>query len=121
MNILSWFRLIADRRKEKRPVSTDRRRGGHIGKSKAIQERLETALDDFERTVSIKRDDFFRFSANDIQQEVQFDTFRAICRFRVNGGQYKLCRNSSHEAANTGIAICDEQLCPFMRVQKVPA
>jgi hypothetical protein len=46
---------------------------------KQVEKRYDDAFDDFERTVRMNRADFFdekKFSANDIQQEVQFETFR---------------------------------------------
>ena len=108
-----WF----DRRRRNDPVSFDRRR--RRSKRKEVEQRCADALDDFAQTTSMSRDDdLCKRVANDVQQEVQFDTFRAICRFQIRQGEYILCRNPSHEAANTGIAKCDEQLCPFMRVQR---
>lgn len=54
-------------------------------------------------------------SSNDIQQTVQFNTYADICRHRGSRDiTIRLCRNPSHEAANTGIAVCAEKVCPDM-------
>lgn len=54
-------------------------------------------------------------SSNDIQQTVQFNTYADICRHRGSRDiTVRLCRNPAHEAANTGIAICHEKVCPDM-------
>lgn len=54
-------------------------------------------------------------SSNDIQQTVQFNTYADICRHRGSRDiTVRLCRNPAHEAANTGIAICAEKVCPDM-------
>lgn len=54
-------------------------------------------------------------SSNDIQQTVQFNTYADICRHRGSRDiTVRLCRNPAHEASNTGIAICAEQVCPDM-------
>jgi hypothetical protein len=118
----SFRRLFGNRRHRDEPVAVERR--AKPPTRKEINHRLDNAVDDFERTVRMNRDDFFRgekFTANDVQQEVIFSTFRSICRFKVEQGQFNLCRNPAHEAANSGIAKCDEQVCPFMVVQSRPA
>ncbi len=69
--------FIRDRRHRDVPVAVERRAKKT---RKEIDERLECALHDFEKTVRMQREDFFRFSANDAQQTVQFATFRLICK-----------------------------------------
>lgn len=55
-------------------------------------------------------------SANDIQQTVQFFTYADICKHRGSKEiTVRLCRNPAHEASNTGLAVCAEQVCPDMR------
>lgn len=116
MNLPNWMRRIADRRKANRPVDKDRRGGGTGGKRKEVEQRLYDAIDDLERTVSVKRDELLKRLAltadNDRQQVVIFSTFREICADKLDAGEHRLCRNPAHAAANTGIAKCDEQLCP---------
>ena len=109
-----WHRII-NRRKQDVPVSIDRR----VGKTKMrdADKMLRDAIQDLEQTVRLKREDFLkREVANDIQHQVQFVTFRDICSF--SGSKelaIRLCRNPKHEAANTGIATCEETLCPLLR------
>jgi hypothetical protein len=110
--------LWKERRHHNIPVAVERRSQPTRREAKA---RVADALEDLERTVTNYRPDNKEFSANDVQQEVQFTTFRAICRFKLKQGDYNLCRNPAHEAANSGIAKCEEQVCPFMRVQRTPA
>lgn len=63
------------------------------------------------RVLGIKK--YKRIVANDIQQIVQFQTFASVCPDRGSEEiTVRLCRNPGHEAANTGIAVCDEQVCP---------
>lgn len=106
-----------ERRTHNEPVAIDRRK--RIS-SKDADQLLHDATERLDRTVKLKREDFLKMEvlgvANDIQQQVQFTTFRDICDF--SGSReltILLCRNPKHPAANTGIATCDEQLCPFMR------
>lgn len=101
-----------ERRHTSIPVSTDRRKPRMT--LRQVDDRLHSALDDLEKTVKLKREDFTRMVANDSQQTVIFSTYREICRDRVVAGETILCRNKAHEAANTGIAKCTEQLCPVM-------
>lgn len=101
-----------DRRRRSEPVVVERR---HTKPSlKSSREHLRTALREFDsaarRLTGEKRE-----VANDIQQTVKFSTFREICTFRVPQVQVRLCRHPKHDAANTGTAACDEQLCPIMR------
>lgn len=54
-------------------------------------------------------------SANDIQNTVEFSTFADICEHRGSKDiTVRLCRHKGHEAANTGIAVCAEPVCPIM-------
>lgn len=55
-------------------------------------------------------------SANDIQHTVQFNTFAEICEHRGSRDiTVRLCRNPQHEAANTGVAVCAEPVCPIVK------
>lgn len=55
-------------------------------------------------------------SANDVQQTVQFFTYADICKHRGSKEiMVHLCRNPAHEASNTGLAVCAEQVCPDMK------
>lgn len=55
-------------------------------------------------------------SANDVQNTVEFSTFADICEHRGSKDiVVRLCRNTSHEAANTGIAVCAEKVCPIIK------
>lgn len=55
-------------------------------------------------------------SANDIQNTVEFETFADICEHRGSKDIIvRLCRNPGHEAANTGIAVCAEKVCPIIK------
>ena len=104
--------MIQDRRQNNLPVNQDRRKQS---KSKEAEKRLRDALEDFKETVRVRRpdDEVRRFLAsNDRQQVVLFSTFRDICEFGIRAGEHRLCRHPSHEAANSGIARCDEAICP---------
>ena len=104
--------LFNDRRTRNEPVAVERR-AKH--KRKDVDDRLRNAVEDFDQTIKMTREDFLeKFSANDIQQTTTFSTFRMICNFTLKAGQHRLCRHPKHEAANTGIAKCEEQVCPFM-------
>ena len=51
---------------------------------------------------------------NDPQQTVIFSTFREICRFATSKEfAVRFCRHPKHEAANTGMATCNESQCPI--------
>lgn len=102
------LRAIADRRKSDVPVSPDRRRSG----MKHADERLRHALERIQRATKVLR----REVANDIQQVVRFETFAEICTYNSRQGEFRLCKNPDHEAANTGIAKCNDELCPLMRI-----
>jgi len=104
---------LLDRRHKQKPVQTDRRTPRN--RIRETDERLHHAVEDLEQTLSIHTDKFWKRSANDVQQEVQFVTFRSICTYSVEAGVHRLCRHPKHEAANTGIATCDEQLCPIIK------
>lgn len=120
MKIPFWMRIIFNRRREKRPVDKDRRGPpGTGGRHRQAEERLLNAIDDLEKTVSIKRDDMKRLAleaVNDRQQVVIFSTFREICRFSgPDLGPIRLCKHAEHpEAANSQITICEEGSCPVL-------
>ena len=104
--------LRGERRTRNEPVADDRRRK-KIGLRES-QELLHTAAKDLDQTVRIRRSDFLKFSANDVQQTTIFSTFQEICEYHLQQGEYRLCRHRLHEAANTGMARCEEKLCPVM-------
>lgn len=106
-----WIARLTDRRKLNIPVSIDRR----APQAREIKERLDRAHERLLETVKKHTGELPRIAANDIQQVVIFSTFREICSFRLTAGEHRLCRHEKHEAANTGIAPCNEQLCPSLR------
>ena len=110
----SWRKLWGNRRTHDEPVAEERR---VKLKHKEVYKRFDESMEHFDQTIRMKRDDFFRgekFTANDSQQVVIFSTFREICAYRLTQGQYRLCKHPKHEAANTGVAKCEEQLCPAL-------
>lgn len=113
MKTPSFFRrLFGDRRTHDESVVVERRT---THKRKDVDDRLKNAVHDFEQTVRMRREDLFkRLAVNDVQQTVQFNTFRMICKHTLLAGEHRLCRHPDHEAANTGIAKCAEQVCPIM-------
>ena len=88
---------------------------------KAVQVRISDAIDDLTKTVSMTKAELLAEArnevANDVQHTVVFSTFAEICRYRSKQGIYMICRNGAHEASGTGIAQCDEELCPLMRTR----
>lgn len=105
-------RFMGDRRTHSENVPQERRK--KITRSEA-DKRLREAVDDLDRTVRMRSDDFKCEAVNDIQTQVIFATFSEICTFRVPNLAVRICRHEKHEAANTGIAICNESQCPFAR------
>lgn len=100
--------LFVDRRKNSKPVENERRKSRtelHEKNRELVEaiEGLKNATQKFESRV-----------ANDPQQVVLFHTFQMICKHNLEAGEHRLCRHKGHEAANTGIARCDEHLCPVM-------
>ena len=89
---------------------------------KEVDKRLRSALDDFEKTVSMNRDDFnlllqgeqVRLKA--IKGTINFQSFAEVCEFRYakNGSALSLCKNPEHEGHRTGIAACQVSVCPRM-------
>lgn len=111
-NLREFFSRIGGRRKVNVPVDQDRRGIG----LKEAKDRLKSAHDRLEEMVKQQTSPRKREVANDIQHQVQFVTFRDICTF--SGSKelaIRLCKHPKHEAANTGIATCDELLCPLLR------
>ena len=83
MNLLGRLFRFVDRRTHDVPVA-DERRGSRRSRMKQADDALAKALNDLEKTVRLKREDFLppkREVANDIQHQVQFVTFRDICSF----------------------------------------
>ena len=105
-------RLLRDRRRKDIPVATERR---HRMTLKEADRRRDEALDRLNKIIE-KHTKIERVEvANDIQQVTIFSTFQDICDKLVKQGEFRLCRHADHPAANTGIAKCTEELCPFMR------
>ena len=102
-----------ERRQSQLPVSVDRR---HRRKSlREVDKELAERISDLEKTISMRRDDIFkRVVANDIQQVVIFQTFADTCTFKLRQGEFRMCKHPDHEAANTGVAKCHEELCPLI-------
>ena len=58
-------------------------------------------------------------ASNDGQQQVIFKTLAAVCSNRGSKEiSVRLCRSPDHEAANTGIAICAETVCPILKEKR---
>ncbi len=106
---------LEDRRNQTLPVINDRRRP----KMQHAEAQLRASIDRLEQTVSMRREEWFADKTigvlNGHRREVQFQTFADICRY---GGSreltVRLCRHPEHAAAGTGIAKCDESVCPEM-------
>ena len=109
--------IVGERRHTDKPVAEDRRSGKRSQRAQADQ-RLWDALDDLERTLGLRepKNGVKFVASNDRQQVVIFSTFRDICEFKLSQGIYRLCRHPAHEAANTGLAKCEEGLCPKLHV-----
>lgn len=114
--LLSLKRIFGfgERRKEQRPVTNERRRDRRTRMQRSEESLLETTRV-FDSAVRGKRDTLLRREAANGQNQVQFDTMQAVCPDAVRAGEHRLCRHPRHEAANTGIAVCDERLCPLLR------
>lgn len=115
-NILGRLRgLFGNRRKRDEPRDDDRRGGGGRGdRMKAAEKKADAALDELNRTVRMRREDFMeRAAQNDHQQVVIFSTFREICQQKgPELGAIRLCRHPSHPDAANAHKICDENKCP---------
>ena len=58
-------------------------------------------------------------AANDGQQQVVFKTLAGICPHRGSKEiTVRLCRNDEHAAADTGVAVCAESVCPILKEKK---
>lgn len=125
MNLLR--KLLADRRKEEKEVRDDRRGKGPIKRWKDSGDRLDRVVDDLYKTVKVGREDFCRqmqeegdcpvLVDNHIARELKFDTFAEICEFRYSpeNSLMRLCKNPKHEAHASGIAPCQQGLCPKLK------
>lgn len=114
---MSLLRRFLDRRRDGQRVEHDRRRMSSAGADAMLAE----AIADMERT-QIRRKAFKipmqEAPANDSQRQVKFDTFAAICEYRVGTPNYVVCKHPEHEAKGTGIPTCNDRQCPFLRVRK---
>ena len=118
MSLLGRIRSMwnLDRRKRQTPVATERRTRH---KRKDVEQRYTNAIEDFSETVRANRTDIVsKFSANDNQQVIIWSTFRDLCTHGLKAGEYFLCRHPKHEAANTGIAKCEQQVCPLIHAAR---
>lgn len=58
-------------------------------------------------------------AANDGQQQVIFKTLADVCSHRGSREiTVRLCRSPEHEAANTGVAVCAEPVCPILKEKR---
>lgn len=115
VDLVRTFLHLDDRRQQSIPVIKERRKE----RMQAVESRLSESISRLERTVSMRREDLFRDKTigivNGIRREVQFKTFADICKH--SGSKeltIRLCRHPEHAAAGTGIAKCDESVCPEM-------
>lgn len=109
MNILRKF---LDRRRQGGPIESERRRPS-MADADAM---LADAIAGMEQA-TIRRPAYTFTpppSANDVQRVVLFSTFSDICEYRYSNGNV-VCKHGEHEAHGTGVAICNEQQCPFAR------
>lgn len=118
MNLLR--RIIApfaERRVQELPVPVERR--GGIGKRlKDASDRVNNAVDDLCKTVSMSREDFNEMIERDRIQDVgHFAEFSEKCEFRyINGdGVTSFCRNPEHEKICTGREVCGVVACPRLK------
>ncbi len=78
------------------------------------ESRLADAISGLSKSIRSKSNrDVFAVS-NDAQAVVKFITFADICTFRIPGLAMRRCRHPQHESANSGEAVCNEKLCPFV-------
>lgn len=58
-------------------------------------------------------------ASNDGQQQVIFQTLADVCTHRGSKEiTVRLCRSPDHEAANTGVSICAEPVCPILKEKR---
>lgn len=120
MGRIAFFfaRLIGkDRRHENLPVNSERRTPVRRHSAKEAQKRRDAAFEDLDKTVRMRREDLYeRAVANDLQQVVLWGPFRDDCKLRGSDAlKVRLCRHPRHEdAANSALAICEEQKCPIL-------
>ena len=108
------FSRFRDRRQEDVSVPVDRRTP-NLKEAKERLRRQHAEFQDYVRRLTGDGTERKQFVAsNDRQQVVVFSTFREICEHRLIAGEHRLCRHPEHEAANTGIARCDEAICPAL-------
>lgn len=112
MNFRRLFHFF-ERRKRNEPVAEERRRPRRSRHEQADAE-YRDALSNFEQTVRMKREDFFKCQMEEVRQTIVFSTYREICQQRgpeIMG--LRLCRHKQHpDAKDVAHAICDENKCP---------
>lgn len=109
-NLRQWLARFRDRRKDNKPVESDRRNPS----GREAKERLSRAHDKFQETVRNITGEKKFVPSNDRQQVVTFSSYRDICpRQGPTIGEVRFCRHPGHpEAANSAICICEENTCP---------
>ena len=106
------FSKFFDRRKRALPVDAERRQ--QRPRLKDADQQLDEALDDLTTLLGKRHSKPKARAMNDSQQTVIFSTFRDICRYATSKDfAVRFCRNPKHEAANTGVATCNEGQCPL--------
>ena len=116
--LLEVFGRFFDRRKRSEPVVEERRqepqRRQARQRAKQADQQLDEALDDLTTLLGKRHSKPKARAMNDMQQTVIFSTFREICRFATSKEfAVRFCRHPKHEAANTGMATCNEGQCPI--------
>ena len=109
------FSKFFDRRKRSQPVDAERRQPRP--RLKDADRQLDEALDGLTTMLGKRKPPATKLRAmNDIQQTVIFSTLRDICRYATSKDfAVRFCRHSKHEAANTGMATCNEGQCPLVQ------
>ena len=106
MNLLRRF---LDRRKTRTHMDSERRKPT----LRETDEMLSEVIADIERTASIKRTPSLIHDSP--WNHVEFSSFASQCEYRYTNGSgelHAICKNPKHEAAGTGIASCNKQMCP---------
>ena len=111
---------VTDRRTQANGVKDDRRTSA-THRLNAASDRVDAAIDDLCKTVSMSRSDFNAMIERDrIQDVIEFASFASKCEYRyINGdGHTHLCRNPDHEKICTGHELCAQIICPRLRKQE---
>lgn len=116
MNLLRSLLKPFDRRTVDQGVSVERR-GNLATRLNAATDRVDSAIDDLCKTVSMSRTDFNAMIERDrVRDVIDFAGFAGKCEFRhVNGGTEAMCTNPEHEKICTGLEVCGAAACPRLR------